>query len=330
MHAFNVDAFLRDSIREICNEKLIGRAGHYYSSNAAVHVGCGETRHGSDQVPAGALEWLGAFPDARAFVDEVIWSEDAGGYSASLRLTVVAHNTGPSRFGPATGRRVVVTGIVNSRIRNERIVEQWIECDEAALIRQMGFDAREVVERQALIEPAEEFGRDLGRGVTDWGGQSAAPPLPDASTELKGADLIEAAVSAVWNGRLPGAVPRFYASTYRERVAGREIFGREEVQAEVLAALSAFPDLRLHVDEVVCREERGGQRTSTRWTLLGTNTGHSAYGPPSDRYVRLTGISNHRIRDSRFQEGWTEYSALSLQRQLARPPEGTPESSSNE
>jgi len=314
---FSVDDFLRGSMSDIWDRKLIGRVADYYCSNVVVHLPGNETHHGSEAVITAVTAWLSAFPDAQPFVDSVIWNEDAQEYRTSVRSTLVGHNTGPSVFGTATGRRIVVSTVVNSRIRNERFVEQWIEYDEVGLIEQLGFDVRAVLQHRSQDDDAGTFGEDLGRGVSAWGSQTSTPHLLDEGKALNGRDLVHAAVGAIWNGRLVGTVPQFYAEQYRARVNARQLFGYGELQAQVLEMVSAVPDLRVHIDEVICREESDGQHTSSRWTLLGTNTGPSRYAQPSNRYLRLTGITNHHIVNNRFRAGWTAYDELSLRRQLS-------------
>jgi predicted ester cyclase len=172
----------------------------------------------------------------------------------------------------------------------------------------------------------EAFADDVGRGTSAWGVPASLPELADDTSELKGGELVHAAIEALWNGRLAAAVSRFYSQRYRARINARHIFGSEEMQRQVLEMLAALPDLRVYIDDVICRDEREGQFTSARWTVLGTNTGPTRYAGPSNRYVRLTGITNHHIVDSRFQAGWTQYNELSLLQQLTTKREAMPES----
>jgi hypothetical protein len=75
----------------------------------------------------------------------------------------------------------------------------------------------------------------------------------------------------------------------------------------------------MYVDDVFWDDDQqGGCRASARWTLLGTNLGPSALGPPTGACLRLSGITNYRITEDRFVEGWTAYSELSLARRLVR------------
>jgi hypothetical protein len=144
---------------------------------------------------------------------------------------------------------------------------------------------------------------------------------------MDAAALVAAAADAIWNRRQIGEVGRFYAPHYREwGPGGRIVFGRDELQANILALMGAFPDLQMHLDDVFWDDDpRKGCRASTRWTLLGTNTGSSAHGPPTGASLRLSGLTNSRIEGGQFVEGWTAYSELGLARRLiqGRPHRGT-------
>jgi len=323
MHDLDVESFLRDSAEAIWDRKMLGRIPDLYAPHALIHVGAGATLHGSQQLQDRAVQCLAAFPDLRVFIDDMIYAQRGAAYLTSVCWTAVARNSGPSVFGAATGRRVVVTGITASRIEGGRYVEQWIELGDGDLVRQLGFDERSVLRRLWPEEAASDFDEFLGQGMAGMAERPAVDahdgyPPEDTGYADAGA-LIGASVDAIWNRRQIGDVARFYAPRYRERgPGGRALFGREEVQMDIVSLMGALPDLRMHIDDVFWDDDqRMGCRSSTRWTLLGTNAGPSAYGPPTNAYLRLSGITNHRMEEGQFVEGRTAYSELSLARRLA-------------
>jgi hypothetical protein len=321
MHDFDVESFLRESAQDIWDRKMPGRIPDLYAPHALVHVGTGETLHGDQQLLDRAVQCLAAFPDLHLFIDDTIYARRAATYLTSIRWTAVARNTGPSAYGAATGRRVVVTGITNARIEHGRYVEQWIELGDGDLVRQLGFDEGSVLRRLWPEEAAPEFDEILGRGTVERpGGSAHGDRPPDNNAQADVGALIGASLDAIWNRRQVGEVERFFAPHYRERGPGsRALFGREELQTHIVSLMGAFPDLQVYIDDLFWDgDPQSGARSSTRWTLLGTNTGPSAYGPPTNAFMRLSGITNHRIEEGRFVEGWTAYSELGLARRLAR------------
>jgi predicted ester cyclase len=312
-HRFDARAFLQESVQAIWNQKMLGRILDLYAAHAPVHLGVGECLYGSHELLDRTVQWLAAFPDLRVFIDDVICAQRAGAYLSSLRWTAVGHNTGPSACGAATGRQIVVSGIANARIDQGRYVEQWIELGEVELVRQLGFDERSVLQHLWLDPAVDEFNVTRNQGIA----QRPIEHGPEGHSTGVGA-LILRFVDTVWNQRQLGEVERFFAPSYRQWGPGsRVLYGREDLQTDIVSLFGAFPDLQMHIDDLFWEgDQRGGYQSSTRWTLLGTNSGPSAYGPPTNDQLRLSGITNHRIEGEQFVEGWTAYSEVGLARRL--------------
>ena len=75
----------------------------------------------------------GALSDLHIDVEDVIGEGDR----TAVRLTLRATHTGDGLGVPATGKRVVVTGIVMLRWENGQVVEGWNEYDAAGMMRQI-------------------------------------------------------------------------------------------------------------------------------------------------------------------------------------------------
>lgn len=84
---------------------------------------------------------------------------------------------------------------------------------------------------------------------------------------------------------------------------------------------SAFPDVRLTVDEVI----EAGDNVALRWHAEGTHRGELEGLAPTGVRATVTGISVDHWRDGKVVETWTQWDNLGLARQLgAAPPEGSP------
>jgi steroid delta-isomerase-like uncharacterized protein len=76
---------------------------------------------------------------------------------------------------------------------------------------------------------------------------------------------------------------------------------------------SAFPDIHIEVEDVLL----DGRQTAARILATGTHTGEGLGIPPTGRPVRATGIIIMRWDDNgRITEGWNEFDAAGMQRQL--------------
>jgi steroid delta-isomerase-like uncharacterized protein len=80
---------------------------------------------------------------------------------------------------------------------------------------------------------------------------------------------------------------------------------------------SAFPDLKITVHDVLFE----GDQTVVRLTFCGTHRGDGLGIPPTGRAVSVTALIWARWRDGRMIEGWNEFDAAGMMKQLSAPPE---------
>lgn len=315
----DVVAFVEGTTARIWDDKNPGLVARWYTPTTVVHTSDGDV-YGTDQVVASAVRKMAAFPDIRDHVEDTIWAEVDGTYLTSMRWTWTATNTGWSVWGPPTGRRVATRGIAHCVVRDGRYVEEWVAYDELTTLRQLGVAVSDELARLGPLRLDHGFG-EVERRV----GQD--PPAPLAENAYPGPEqAVRSGLHDVWNRRMLGAVDRLYApSAVVHGPDSRELYGAGDIRHHVLALLAMLPDARHEVDEFYATVTPDGEvRAAARWTLVGTHTGPSRYGPPGGRRVRLLGLSHLRLRHDRVVEEWTVYSELSLLRQIMPVPDPTP------
>jgi predicted ester cyclase len=313
--------YIEKSTYQIWDQKNIGLIYRYYTPSTVVHTSDGDV-FGRDAVVENSIIKMAAFPDTRDLIEDVVYTgSDQDGYRTSMRWTWTAHNTGHSVYGPPTGRRVVVSGIANCFVRGENVVEEWVVYNELSLLRQLGLDAHEVLrdlsENDDQRWPPESTGE-----VERLPGQAPPPELPPAEHDgFDVEDFVRRAFHEVWNRRMFGRIPEYYAPDFLcHGASDRELRGPDEFTKEILAMLAMFPDAAVYVDDLYWNDDGEGRyRTAVLWTLLGTHTGPGVHGPPTGRRVRVMGITQHRITNGRFVEEWTEYGEFDLMKQLLLP-----------
>ncbi|MFE7083972.1 ester cyclase [Priestia megaterium] len=316
--------YIKRSTHEIWDMNDIGLIYKYYTPTTQVHTSDGRT-FGRDIVIANSLTKMAAFPDIRDYVEDVIWSgNDQDGYHTSMRWTWIATNTGRSIYGPATGRRVVVSGIANCFVKGENIIEEWVAYNELSLIRQLGLDADEVLEKQIAKEGPYAIKVDGFGEVDRLVGQ--APPkefTSKTSSEFDVEDFIQRSFHEIWNWRMFGKVNEYYAENYLCHTASdRELYGIGDLKQDIMSRIAAFPDASVLIDDLYWMgSEQEGYKAAVRWSFIGTNTGPSKYGEPTGRRVRIMGISNYIIKNKKFVEEYTEYGEFNLMKQLRMPRE---------
>jgi predicted ester cyclase len=101
----------------------------------------------------------------------------------------------------------------------------------------------------------------------------------------------------------------------------RSLRGPEVLKQTVQMYRTAFPDVRMTVDDVIA----AGDKVVLRWHSEGTHRGQLEGLAPTGARGTVTGISIDLWRDNKVVESWTEWDNLGLARQLgAAPPEGSP------
>lgn len=304
---------------KIWEEKGMGLIYTHYKHDAVVYSGMGVS-HGREEVLASSIQTLAAFPDRRLFAEDVIWTgNDEEGFHTSHRILSVAHNTGYSAFGPPTGRRVVYRVLANCFVKENMICEEWLLRDDLSVVRQLGLDENAVVAQLAAQdrargrteEPVGEIDRVLG--------QTTPRVLPPPSSEgFSIEDFVRRTMHEVWNWRFFNRINECYAEDFRwHGSASRELYGRAEYLNWVIALIAMFPDAKFTIDHLYwLSDDTQGYRTAMRWTLVGTHKGYGIYGAPTNKRVRLWGITQHRIENEKFVEEWTLFNELDLLKQL--------------
>lgn len=315
-----IDYILRITHR-IWEEKDIGYIYDTYKYNSRVYDDYG-LQYGRDKIVADTVHTINAFPDIRLFADEIIWAgDDEVGFHTSHRTVIMGHNTGFSRYGPPTGRKVMLWCIANCIALENEIFEEWVIYDTAALLKQLGFDLR---------EKAREFGNLMGDKVLQDSrsgeperlmGQGKPPHMPAKPADgFDIEDFLRRTYHYVWNWRMPGQVDKAYAPNMRFRGSTERVYyGRGEYKSFILSIIAMFPDLVHQIDDVYWMgNDKDGYLSSVRWSIVGTHRGAGVYGPPTGRQVYMWGISQHHIKDGQIVEEWMLFNEFAVLQQILR------------
>lgn len=308
-----VDYIVRSTHR-MWEEGGIGLLYQHYSHNTVVWSEWG-VNYGRDRTFEYVIQRESAFPDLRLYSDDVIWAgNDREGFRTSHRITQIGHNYGPSKYGPATRRRIQFRSTADCIVRDNRIIEEWLAHDEMAVVRQLGLDVdtvlREITQHVDVAPPKDivgEIPRVQGQ-TTPLKYEAQHPDRFDVE------DFVRLMIDEVWNWRLLNRIPAYYASNVPfHGPAGRELYSVGEIRAWVLALLAAFPDLMIHIDDLFWNGgEEEGYRVAVRWHLSGTHRGVGIFGRPTGRQVHLLGSSQYRLKGGKIAEEWTFFNELAL------------------
>jgi len=94
------------------------------------------------------------------------------------------------------------------------------------------------------------------------------------------------------------------------------MIGPDAAKASINGYRTAFPDLRITIEEQIADE----QGVATRWSATGTHEGDLMGMTPTGKQSTVTGITIDRIVDGRIAESWTNWDTLGMLQQLGVVP----------
>lgn len=314
-----IDYIVRITHR-IWEEKDIGYIYDTYRHNSKVYDDVG-LQYGRDKIVADTVHTINGFPDIRLYADEIIWAgDDSSGFHTSHRTVISGHNSGYTRYGAPTGKKITAWCIANCVSIENEIFAEWVIYDSAHLISQLGFDLRGLAREYGNQMGGEGFNTPRAGEPERLPGQGKPPYLPPPASGFDIEEFIRRSYHNIWNRRSLREIARSHLPTLRFRGAnGRVFYGRGQYQAFILSMLAMFPDLMLQIDDLYWMgSAAAGYRVAVRWSIVGTHRGMGIYGAPTGRQVAIWGISQHEIRDGQIAAEWMLFNEFALMQQIYR------------
>jgi steroid delta-isomerase-like uncharacterized protein len=131
--------------------------------------------------------------------------------------------------------------------------------------------------------------------------------------------LVQRVFREVWDtGTLDRVDDLFGAQFVRHGPTSLEgdISGRDGFKQLVTMYRTAFPDLKVPIDQQVVE----GDLVVTRWTARGTHGGDLQGIPPSGKAITVSGVLIDRVAGGQIQEEWAVYDSLGLMQQVGAQP----------
>jgi len=120
-------------------------------------------------------------------------------------------------------------------------------------------------------------------------------------------------VEEVWNKHNPGAADEFVAPDVIQNnsLPGLKP-GRDGYKQTLEMVFSAFPDVRLTIEDLIAE----GDEVAERWTIRGTHRSDFMGVPATNRQVTVSGIDIYRYAGGKRVETWSQYDSLGMMQQL--------------
>jgi len=131
-------AVVKRFIEQMWNQRQLELADELFALDCVTHQLRGADSSGAPRPPesikAEASAWFAAFPDLRFEIEQMFAADD----HVTTRFTMRGTHTGAwMGLGP-TGKKVTVPMITIHRIRDGKIVEDWVLVGSLTLFQQLG------------------------------------------------------------------------------------------------------------------------------------------------------------------------------------------------
>ena len=270
--------FMRAYVANVIDAENAARGDEYFAENFYNHDPAPGEQPGLTGVKAFIGSIFAAFSGFRTNVSEQMGEGDF----VVGRWTQTFKQTGSYLGFPVSGVQVLIGGITITRVRGNRIVEEWEARDAASLLQQMG------VAPKLMLEG--------GDGMSS-----------------EATDVVNRFFYDVWNAGNIDLVDDLLPPDFVNhiRLDGQRP-GRDGVKQLLQRWKRAFPDASISVDLMV----NEGDRVATRYTARGTHRdaflGIAATGKP----IEFSGIHIFRVANGRLVEGWGYLDVATLLMQL--------------
>jgi predicted ester cyclase len=131
--------------------------------------------------------------------------------------------------------------------------------------------------------------------------------------------VVRRLLDELWNKGDLSLADQFFATTYTHHDASSPDFGKGPESERKRATLyrTAFPDLRMTIEDLFA----DGENVITRWSCHGTHKGDINDIAPTGKRIHITGVSITRFSHDKMVEGFVNWDALGLMRQLGVVPQ---------
>ncbi len=279
----------------------------HYGDDLIVRTPAGISR-GNEAGKANTMSTLTEFPDRQLFGEDVIWSGDEDvGFLSSHRIVSTATHQGGS-FGAATGHKLKFRTIADTFCHDNRVWDEWLIRDNAAIALQLGQTAQKAARTSILagdtampLTPQTDIaGPYSGKGNdSEWGEKHA-----EILHRIMAADF--AVVAGEYDRACHLSLP-----------GGLDVHGWEAAVHFWLGLRSAFPSAEFRIVHQIGRSDPlMSPRSAIRWSLTGRHDGWGRFGRPTGVQVHVMGVSHVEFGPWGLRRETTLFDEIAIWKQI--------------
>jgi predicted ester cyclase len=238
-----------------------------------------------------------AFPDLHSTIEDQI----AEGNTVVGRRTVRGTHEGDFQGIPPTGKQVTIPAISLMHLEGGQVVEQWALLDLMGLMQQLG----------VAPGPAQPTGSTTGTAARSSSG------VTTSTEHNKG--LVRRVFEEGFTQGNAGVFDEVLAPNYVNYDFPMPVPGREGLKQVQSLFRTAFPDLRVSIEDEVAE----GDRVASRGYLAGTHRGEFMGLAPTGKPINVAYIDMWRVENGQLVENWVRMDMVGMMQQLGAIPAPT-------
>ena len=130
---------------------------------------------------------------------------------------------------------------------------------------------------------------------------------------MANAEFIHRWFDEVWNNKNEDAIDEMLAADgVGYGLGGENIVGPENFKVFQRAFVSAYPDLKVTVEDTVVE----GDKIAARCRVSGSHDGEGIGLLPTNQPVDFTGMVIVRVQDGKIVEAWNEFNFMEMYKQV--------------
>ena len=136
---FEIGDFILEMYNKVWETRLFNQVEDFYEDNAVVHYISNQMLVGHEQIQGMIISLIASFPCAQFIVERVTCNQGSTEkeWDVAVRWRLQGLHEGIGTFGMPSGKPVDILGASHLKVKNEKIVEEWIILDGIDVLRQI-------------------------------------------------------------------------------------------------------------------------------------------------------------------------------------------------
>jgi predicted ester cyclase len=136
---FEIGEFMLELFNKVWERRSFNFVKKFYEEKAVLHYVCNRDLIGFNEIQGMFLSLFASVPNAKLVLERITCNrrESDQDWDVAVRWRLQGMHEGTGYFGVPSGKPIDIFGISHYKVRNERIVEEWLLFDGMEVLRQI-------------------------------------------------------------------------------------------------------------------------------------------------------------------------------------------------